>query len=382
MSAERKPESDGVALVLRSPWWSRAAILCVVAMSGLVVLLQMRQAGRTEAELTRWRDLREARLDLAKGFLHATESIGQDRPYSREQGRVLLNQGIARLQAELGASDQQEAQAFAQNARRFNERLEWWALDPNAGSTAELRAAFSALERAADGMDARLQAGLKRLTARHRQEFLAAIGLSLALLGVLCAVLLRVQHARARAERELAARESRFRRMAEGLPQLVWTWRPDSGCDYVSRRWLDYTGGDFESQLGDGWIEHMHPADRGHFIRVVSKAVEEGKAFGLQIRLRGRDGSHRWFDTRAQPLQDPEGHAILWLGSCTDIQRDRELREAAEAERNFSDALIDSLPGVFYLYDTAGKFLRWNRNFETVTGYDAAEIADMHPLDF
>ncbi|MFH1498269.1 MAG: ATP-binding protein, partial [Verrucomicrobiota bacterium] len=46
------------------------------------------------------------------------------------------------------------------------------------------------------------------------------------------------------------------------------------------------------------------------------------------------------------------------------------------------DALIDSLPGVFYLYDTAGKFLRWNRNFETVTGYDAAEIADMHPLDF
>jgi PAS domain S-box-containing protein len=52
------------------------------------------------------------------------------------------------------------------------------------------------------------------------------------------------------------------------------------------------------------------------------------------------------------------------------------------AERDFSDALVDSLPGAFYLYTPEGKFLRWNRNFERVTGYSGSEIARMHPLDF
>jgi PAS domain S-box-containing protein len=40
------------------------------------------------------------------------------------------------------------------------------------------------------------------------------------------------------------------------------------------------------------------------------------------------------------------------------------------------------LPGVFYFYDANGKFIRWNREFEEVTGFTSAEIANMHPSDF
>ncbi|HQT27430.1 MAG TPA: PAS domain S-box protein, partial [Burkholderiales bacterium] len=40
------------------------------------------------------------------------------------------------------------------------------------------------------------------------------------------------------------------------------------------------------------------------------------------------------------------------------------------------------MPGILYFYDENGKFLRWNRNFETVSGYSAEEISRMHPLDF
>jgi len=51
-------------------------------------------------------------------------------------------------------------------------------------------------------------------------------------------------------------------------------------------------------------------------------------------------------------------------------------------EKELSDSIINSLPGVFYLYDKNRRFYRWNKNFETVSGYAAAEIAEMHPLDF
>jgi PAS domain S-box-containing protein len=59
-------------------------------------------------------------------------------------------------------------------------------------------------------------------------------------------------------------------------------------------------------------------------------------------------------------------------------------REHAEAEReqHFVNMLLESLPGILYLYDEHGRFLRWNRSFELVSGYSAAEIARMQPLDF
>jgi PAS domain-containing protein len=51
-------------------------------------------------------------------------------------------------------------------------------------------------------------------------------------------------------------------------------------------------------------------------------------------------------------------------------------------EKNLSDSIINSLPGVFYLVTEQGKFLRWNKNFEEVTQYNASEIALLTPMDF
>ncbi|MBI4750032.1 MAG: PAS domain S-box protein [Acidobacteria bacterium] len=60
----------------------------------------------------------------------------------------------------------------------------------------------------------------------------------------------------------------------------------------------------------------------------------------------------------------------------------RQAEQMVYREKLFSDTMIESMPGILYFYDSNGKFLRWNRNFETVTGYCAEEIAHMHPLDF
>ena len=66
--------------------------------------------------------------------------------------------------------------------------------------------------------------------------------------------------------------------------------------------------------------------------------------------------------------------------------RDISDYKKAEAQlknaKNLSDSLINSLPGLFYLFDKNGKFLRWNKNVETVSGYSHEEIAAIHPLDF
>lgn len=67
------------------------------------------------------------------------------------------------------------------------------------------------------------------------------------------------------------------------------------------------------------------------------------------------------------------------------FEREEKRKQAelnAESESLFSDMMIESMPGILYFYNHAGKFLRWNHNFQMVTGYSNDEIAKMHPLDF
>jgi PAS domain S-box-containing protein len=52
------------------------------------------------------------------------------------------------------------------------------------------------------------------------------------------------------------------------------------------------------------------------------------------------------------------------------------------AEKNLSESIINSMPGVFYLCDRDGNYIRWNKNLELVSGYTTEEIRIMHPLDF
>ena len=56
--------------------------------------------------------------------------------------------------------------------------------------------------------------------------------------------------------------------------------------------------------------------------------------------------------------------------------------EDVSARRQFGDALVERLPGLYYLFDEQGAMLRWNENLERVTGHCAAEIAAMNALQF
>jgi diguanylate cyclase (GGDEF)-like protein/PAS domain S-box-containing protein len=67
---------------------------------------------------------------------------------------------------------------------------------------------------------------------------------------------------------------------------------------------------------------------------------------------------------------------------CRDITERKQAEMALRQERNFSDAVLSGLPGVFYLFDKHLQFMRWNRNFEQVLGYTGDEISKMSPLDF
>jgi two-component system, cell cycle sensor histidine kinase and response regulator CckA len=94
------------------------------------------------------------------------------------------------------------------------------------------------------------------------------------------------------------------------------------------------------------------------------------------------DGSVRYVDFSLTPVLDERGQVIFLVPEGRDIT-DRKLTEQAlSAEKRFSETALNSLPGLFYVFNPDGTLLRWNRNLEQISGYSSDEIATMSVLDF
>ena len=74
-------------------------------------------------------------------------------------------------------------------------------------------------------------------------------------------------------------------------------------------------------------------------------------------------------DVTISPVLDTDGNVIHAIVQHIDITERRRAEKEIQTERDFSKALLDGLPGIFYFYDSNFNFLRWNKNFETVSGY-------------
>ncbi|MFZ5450990.1 MAG: PAS domain S-box protein [Thermodesulfobacteriota bacterium] len=82
------------------------------------------------------------------------------------------------------------------------------------------------------------------------------------------------------------------------------------------------------------------------------------------------------------PYYDEKGTVAHVAVVSHDITERKRVEQELRKERDLSISIMESLPGIFYLYDEQGRLTRWNKNLEAVSQYSAQEIAGMHPQDF
>jgi PAS domain S-box-containing protein len=148
---------------------------------------------------------------------------------------------------------------------------------------------------------------------------------------------------RKRAERELQDSERLFRLMADTTPGLVWMSDPEREFTYFNRRWLECRGRTLEQERGTGWMEGIHPDDRGRWEHEIAAASADRRPFELELRLRRADGEYRWLLASGAPLFAPEGVFGGHIGSCVDVTDRRRAEEASRFLAEASDALASSL---------------------------------------
>jgi PAS domain S-box-containing protein len=138
-----------------------------------------------------------------------------------------------------------------------------------------------------------------------------------------------------RSARALQESEALFRGMAETMPHIVWTARPDGERTYYNRRWFDYTGLSPTETHGPGWQSALHPDDRQRVIARWSLAIRTGDPHDAAYRLKGADGAYRWQVGRAAPLRNEGGAIAMWVGTITDVEdtrRDQETLKTLNTE--------------------------------------------------
>jgi len=133
-----------------------------------------------------------------------------------------------------------------------------------------------------------------------------------------------------RAAEALVQSEQRFRVLADTMPQMVWSTRPDGYHDYYNARWYEFTGMAPGSTDGEGWAGVFHPQDQDRAWSRWRQCLATGEPYHIEYRLRHRSGDYRWVLGQALPMRDSDGAIVRWFGTCTDIHQSRLIAEERE----------------------------------------------------
>ena len=187
---------------------------------------------------------------------------------------------------------------------------------------------------------------------------------------------------RKKAEEAIVESEQRYHTLTEVCPVGIFRTDAAGSTTYVNSYWSQISGLSFDDALGCGWFNAVHEDDKKLLLEEYGLSTNTHQISFSEYRFVHPDGSIAWVMGQAIPERNVKNEIVGYIGTITDIT-ERKIAEATILkEKQLSEMIINNLPGVFYLYDISGHFIKWNRNLEKVSGYNAEEIAQMAKEDF
>ncbi len=191
---------------------------------------------------------------------------------------------------------------------------------------------------------------------------------------------------RRKAAEELKKTEERYALAIQATKDGIWDWDLETQVQYFSPRWKEIIGyaNDNSPLIAsfDFWLSRIHRDHRAMVEIAFKRHLEEGTEFDVEYLHLHRSGDYKWQKAVGQAIYNAQGKPIRMVGSIRDITESKNSERLIVSEKLLSDTVINNLPGIYYLCDEHGHFIRWNKNFEIITGYSESEIKRMHPVDF
>jgi len=171
------------------------------------------------------------------------------------------------------------------------------------------------------------------------------------------------------AEATLKESESQYRQLCALVPQIIWVSDKDSNVVYLNDRFYEYSGLLRDASDSDQWKQIVHPDD---LERLVHQQWKKSTLFPngveMEIRYRRADGVYRWHIARALPIMNTRNELLMWFGTCTDIDDQKnETQILKESEVQFR-TLADAIPQIVWTAEPDGSIDFFNRRWFEYTG--------------
>jgi len=150
--------------------------------------------------------------------------------------------------------------------------------------------------------------------------------------------------------------ESRYARAVKGTQDGIWDWDLETNKVYLSPRWKALIGYS-KNELGDNareFFTRIHHDDMEGVKQAKKEHLENGSPYDLELRLKNKDGSYRWYRAMGQAEYDDNGVAKKMAGTLSDITEKKqaidlevarnqvlELTAKGESFGSVLDAIVD-----------------------------------------
>ncbi len=183
--------------------------------------------------------------------------------------------------------------------------------------------------------------------------------------------------------------EEQFRELADSMPQIVWTARPDGKLDYYNKKWYEFTGFEQGMEPDAARDQILHPDDVEFCRETWYNSVKTGKHYHIEYRFKNRKkpGTFCWYLGKALPIYDSNGKIVKWYGTCTDINDQKEIEALLKASEEKFRQMADSVPQHVWTAKADGGLNYVNQRAINYFGKTAEEIIgeekfeSIHPDD-
>jgi PAS domain S-box-containing protein len=187
-----------------------------------------------------------------------------------------------------------------------------------------------------------------------------------------------------RTEDALRESERKYRDLFENSILGIFRTTPEGKFSTLNNAFAHIAGYDTAEEMLTGIQDirtqlYVNNEDRDRFLNAL---VKDGRVREFEAQFYHKDGHPVWISINASAIRDDTGSIRYYEGTIEDITEQKNAKQALEKEKIFTDAVINSIPGLLYLYDSEGHLVRWGKSHEKITGYSHEELAGMHILDW
>jgi PAS domain S-box-containing protein len=118
----------------------------------------------------------------------------------------------------------------------------------------------------------------------------------------------------------------RFEFLSNTIPTMIWTAEPNGRINFVNDQVKGYF--DVSNLTNTTALRAIFKEDRAGLLRDWKRFSQTGETLDREVRLQPAAGDAEWFVLRAVPYRNEQGIIELWFGSCTNINKRKQLQLA------------------------------------------------------